>query len=586
MAWSLALLTAAIAYGYFQPMYTGVDDPLLSLIAKGDIVAAAPDPHLMFVNYTVGWSLSRLYLWLNFIPWYGLFMLAVQVASAAGVYYAVLLAARTRTQALLLVVVVVTVDINSFVYPQFTSVAIYAGAAGLMIWLAAILKGRSPNWWEILWSASLLLLCFLVRKRAGHLMACVGLPLVVWGMWSMWFAGERPFRWRAFFKLAAPLVAALLLSVAAQLIHNSSYAADASWAGIERYNDIRSYGLDGRRIEYREANQAAFEHVGWSRNDFDSYMNWMYFDRETFSQQKIDYLLQNAPPDWTADDFGFAFPDLIGNRRSVMNIFVAFMVFSFVPLSRRGSLAWCNAATVAMALLATVWLFNRLTWVIYWRMLAHISLVALLVAEEPFHIFQQLRGRIVQRASSGLLRLGRAVAAVTFGRTMWQVVLFSAVLVNAVERLSGLDGELVYYREVRREWLAQLKEIDPQPDQLFVAVRDSYPYDLIAPTDSLIEYHNLNLVSLEWPQLTPIHDARLASHGVTNLYEALGNDERLLVFSSDQHNDIIIRYVKEHFARELTATLVREIKLGEEFGPDARTYRLYRFEEAVNRSGN
>ena len=66
----LALIFGMLLYRSMGFIYAIADDIIMRDIASGAF-SGTPDGHLIFVQYAIGFLLSRMYLWLPSVDWYG-----------------------------------------------------------------------------------------------------------------------------------------------------------------------------------------------------------------------------------------------------------------------------------------------------------------------------------------------------------------------------------------------------------------------------------------------------------------------------------------------------------------------------------
>lgn len=67
-------------------VYAIADDVIMRDIASGAFTGT-PDGHLIFVQYALGWLISRLYLINRSVDWYGFFMAGALFLSLAAILY-------------------------------------------------------------------------------------------------------------------------------------------------------------------------------------------------------------------------------------------------------------------------------------------------------------------------------------------------------------------------------------------------------------------------------------------------------------------------------------------------------------------
>ena len=122
-----------LVWGMFTPSYDTNDDVALSMIASGTGIAAAPDAHLIFTNVAIGAVLKELYGFAHNVPWYGLYLFAVQFLAQTAILYSVLAWRYVRGAGLLFFLCFATIGVHLLVNPQYTSTAFLAVEAGVVL---------------------------------------------------------------------------------------------------------------------------------------------------------------------------------------------------------------------------------------------------------------------------------------------------------------------------------------------------------------------------------------------------------------------------------------------------------------------
>ena len=82
----IALLYMLLVCSTTDIVYIINDDRGMSYIASG-AMSGNPDGHVIFMNYTFSWMLSRLYICLPGYDWYGITMLGIMTCGLIAVLY-------------------------------------------------------------------------------------------------------------------------------------------------------------------------------------------------------------------------------------------------------------------------------------------------------------------------------------------------------------------------------------------------------------------------------------------------------------------------------------------------------------------
>ncbi len=220
-----------------------------------------PDAHVLFFLYPLSWLLSRLYTVCSFIPWFGLFLHGVQIASLYMIYdRSMLLWQRHNntdacwkpalTAACILFLIV---DLNVLSEAQYTTTAGLCAAAALFCFTTTRSNNRIASYlWENKPVFLLAWIAYSMRQNILYLM----LPMA--GM--LWIA-----KWIHSYKCGYTQIACKLLGFAFILLAGMGilYGANAAAYSEETWSDFRQINHYRERVgdfytwpEYEECAEA------------------------------------------------------------------------------------------------------------------------------------------------------------------------------------------------------------------------------------------------------------------------------------------------------------------------------------------
>jgi hypothetical protein len=275
---------AGVMLTVFQPRFETNDDVIMNVIAAGRAVTDVPDEHLVFSNVLIGTALKNLYRAMPNIPWYGLYLLATEIASLTAICYSLLLANRSAKQILLIVAFLIVFAVPCVAMIQFTTVAFVAAEAGLLL----LIVGANRDQTALKWIAiPFLALSSLIRWDAC-LLACV--------VFSPALAA-------AFIKLtpkqikrssALVLAACLATGWALSGLNRWYYSQSDGWRDFYEFNRLGAQIIGYGRVELNERTKPALDSVGWSAVDLEMLRHWGFANSERFSIDKMRTVLDSV----------------------------------------------------------------------------------------------------------------------------------------------------------------------------------------------------------------------------------------------------------------------------------------------------
>jgi hypothetical protein len=263
-----------------RPFWLTNDDAQMSLIADGQGLAGVPSPHLVLTNivwgYLVYWFPDiggiRSYAWITY-------------AAFALAYVAMVLAfRRCKVDHRMAAAALVLVYVPALIHPQFTLVAGYLAAAGLLVACTAIHMRSQPL---AAFAGVLVVVSSLVRMDETVLVMLISAPLCIASLRDAW-ASDLRIRWLAIAGVSAALVAGFwfldYLEFAA-----SPWAYFASGYGLR--DGFSDFGL-GMWFNDHPAHLAGGP---LSINDLHLLEDWFCLDTQVCSPAALHHLLESLP---------------------------------------------------------------------------------------------------------------------------------------------------------------------------------------------------------------------------------------------------------------------------------------------------
>jgi hypothetical protein len=572
--WRCAFLLTTLLYvalaAVFRPAYETNDDAAMSMIAAGKLIATAPDEHLVFTHPLIGLGLKGLYTLAPNTPWYGLYLLATQIAAHTVIAGLLFLYCPPRRALTWFLFWMTTVGIYFITHLQFTTTAFLAGMAGvLLLWEAArraceraasstnvAAPGNAPPILGLLLAgAALVLWCEMIRWYMFYLIALMPLPAI--GVWWLW---QKP-GWKLSAQAAGVAVLVILSGFGLKELHLAYYHADPEWRNFYEYNELRAQFNDTVKVVYNEETRASFEQAGWSAIDMQMMSSWCYEDTTVFSQDKLQQIWESRAWDTTERKRLKAvlleMQPLLREPQLQLCLFLLFLLTFLVPLDRR-HLSF-NAVVVSTALGALlllsimqkippprvympilVWAIVAMAWSLVSRSLTHPG---------TRHALTLLQ--VCQRLIVLPFRPGTPVHG-------WAYT--NGILIQACIVLGGLGltikEQRLYQAErtaAQRQFRDDLRAFQPVPTKLYVLWGASIPMEDLAPLKSFRAHSDLHLLWFGWPQQMPAHRAMKARYGITNLMQEWPDHPEVQVICPAICTEFYANYAKTHYARNVRA---------------------------------
>jgi len=550
---------AAMYLAVFTPSYQTNDDVWLAMIVAGKGICLAPDEHLIFSNVVLGQGLRGLYTAFPSVPWYGCHLILVQVVSQIAVLYCAILHGYSRRALLLYAAYFAVVGVYFLNNLQFTTTAFLAAQSGAMLCATALLLRVRTQKMSIvrpLVCGVLLLVWGALLRTDGYVLVLVSAITpagIVLG--SCAITGSKPNR-ALFRPLVGVLGASLALVIGLVAYNDDYYQRDPQWQAFYDYNNLRLKFNDYQWTYYSPETAAVFDAVGWSENDHAMIANWFFDDAARYGDANLRQVVAGYPwrhGHWRLEYIAGAFRELLRDKTSWI-IALALPAFVFSVRGNRRAVAAVLASMLVSVLLLGVLAIatkpppSR----VYVPLLAFPLTVALLAAGHSA-ASAVATGFSTQRKETQTTTtywLGTFHTAAPGYRAT--VLVTTTLVIVAV--CMGLSRQ--YRRSVKavaaRNALAQyMQEISPSEDQLYVTWASSFPFEAISPFDNLESFASFRVLSLSWPQATPIAEDMKRAFAIDDLPRALHERPDVRLIAEDALLPLYATYVREHYGRSV-----------------------------------
>ncbi len=377
------------------------------------------------------------------------------------------------------------------------------------------------------------------------------------------FAYEALFfrRWRPFVAIGLSVVAVM----AAVAYDGWHYRSDPAWREFMAYNRARARIHDLPIVNYEHNTRFFFDRIGWSYTDWGMFTNWFFTDRETFSRERLEAILNRfegstwsraKSPQYLSDSLRpiSVFPPLV-----YANLLLAVALAAGSRL--RVVLVVAAAYLVLHSLLTLFSAYAKLPV----RVVLPAYFSAVVVAFYVVLREASLRRHLMPvRLNFGWLRPLTAVGGLAFAG--YYVFAFYPVAVSHTSRsdLNRRDQEVLalFVRTLRERY------VRPNPEAVFLNWGGRFPLFFTAPLDNYRESRDLKMLGLGWNIHSPTFDTAVSRLGLGDLYQDSYTNPNLFLFTEPQSLQQLQRFVQEHYHQPIVVTRADHLLADSDRPPD------------------
>lgn len=275
VVWGCLLLTLGLG----GKLWDSNDDVHMAMITHGYGIVSAPSPDVVYSNVIWGWIAMHLGTPFG-VEGYTVLMYAVLLASGAAMTWVLY---RSEAPALVGAALLLVMYFHTLLEPQFTVTAGYAAAAGVAL-LCSLREGAARRMAVL--GALFLSVSALLRLQELLFVCLVSAPLLAWALYRR--RGDRGWR-----PPAAALLCSLLLVTGCKLVDMQHYSGP-EWTRFKQMNQLRRPFTDYGMARYFEAHPDLLAGTGFSRDDMRMLENWFFLDDKVYSPDRLRALLQKV----------------------------------------------------------------------------------------------------------------------------------------------------------------------------------------------------------------------------------------------------------------------------------------------------
>lgn len=290
--WFSAFLNLVLLAGllvFMRPLFETNDDTTIYELTAG--AKGLYDSHTFFIHVWIGQILKLFYVILPGIQWYTVFQYAVMYFSFTAISYVLFNRLKTGLAVVSFGILACFFASEGYIVIQFSKTAGYAACAGILLMfhgLEALISDKTRPYVQIFFGFLLALTGSMYRFKEFLLCAAVMSGIGIYTLLSLkWKESRRLFQTVCLY--AGSFAALFLISLMLNVIDIHSYTSAEGWETYREFNDMRSNLLDYGFPDY-ETNQAAYEALGITKDDYNLYKSGNHADPELFDQEVIETL--------------------------------------------------------------------------------------------------------------------------------------------------------------------------------------------------------------------------------------------------------------------------------------------------------
>ena len=286
----ISILCVFFTYQCFTPSYLTNDDPGYSMILSGKMVFNTSTPYILFQNICYTSSIQYLYSKMPNITWYS--MVQVSLLFVCLLINNCIILKKYPTSFGLFMSILLYVSFFSFFFLRlhFTITSFVLGITAFIVLLHS--KRSSKKLFSSILILVLLLFSSMIRWEAWQLtILWITLFLVInYGMDLLKGKNTQYYKYGFFI-----LLSSLILCVGFMKIDDHYYKKTAN-QDYRTFNFYRAHINDYHDLMYlkRDERMNLLQKNGWSNNDYEMTMYWMFMDRDVYATAKLKSIVDGV----------------------------------------------------------------------------------------------------------------------------------------------------------------------------------------------------------------------------------------------------------------------------------------------------
>jgi len=539
----VCLLYIFVRWQFVQTWATN-DDVGLSLISSGNGWASSPDAHLMFTNIAIGFILSQLYLLTSHVPWYGYYMVAVNLLALIGLSYSLLIGRSIQAGLFAVGILFCIIGLPNLCAMQFTTNSAILGLAGFAVivawWEQQMEKPDRLSFNEPILGSLIMVISSLVRYQSFLMMFVLGTLFFVIRIAPDLKQLTNNKNLTALKTLLVSAAVTFIVATVAYQANIWSYGHTKGWSDFYRANTLLAnfvdfgFGSDCSPTSRVTAEQAA----GWSDNDLSMLQNLFCFNTDIYSTEKMETVSNHLRGTRVSSVQGI-FTELRTDLESMpLRPFIYISVFLFIFPQNRSFRYWQSLLLLISILGISIVLM------VCFKLAPHVyKAIAAFWIFIPLFYFHRPVINPMPRWRKAL--------------TMASCLIITGILgFQAVVNCQTLSQNVMVRNA---EFRAALKLLRRDKPLLLLTWREFFPYERILPFDNLSQnFGNIRILPLAFraDSALTLKTMELCNMTLSQFSEKLLQSNTYLVSAPDL-NILMQKHLKEHYKLDVDITVAQ-----------------------------
>ena len=526
----VALAINAIIYftylAFAAPVYNTNDDVTMMHIVSGIRNGGQPSPYMVASNILIGKTLSFFFEHWPGVNWYSCYIVLAHFIAMTIILYLFLKKKPLLFGLALYGGVFIFLELPLLLSLQYTSTAFLVFLSGFLLFIA-IINGED-RWVSVPLVISVIMMAAagMIRPDVFYMAILLTTPLFIFKYW-----GKKDLR-VLFYPAIAIALFYLLLSY-----DGSIYNRNSDWKSYKQ-----SFAVRARLIEYPMLSDKGkligiLQKINWSKNDYDMLNNWLYFDRNIYSEKNLRYVADNIRIKRGGPEEISLLKKIYRDNRVLIG-FTLVSICAFLlcgPKKQRPFVLLGIASGIVMVLYLSV--CEKLPDRVLWPIIYFADSLVLFSIDDWEAVRQRVWPKMIKYVLAGMLVLF-TVLALKQGMAIYKTDRQNQIKINRFDSM--------------------INDIHPLADQLYICWGAALKIQYFKPFVSPSKYGQFNYLGSGWLTHSPLNDNIFRKYHIKNIYLSLVNDKNLYLICTENKKILFRTFMQEHYHMDISFKTVKK----------------------------
>jgi len=533
-------------FSLFNACYESNDDPTSMMISSG-LLTGTPGEYLIHSNIIIGKFLQFLYTFSPAINWYPLFLYSLHFLGMTFLLYSLLYEKPGRLKIIFSSLIFLFINFFFLIALQYTTAAAVSGISGIFLLMAVFKKGGKLKIFPIITGIFLLLLCGLVRGEVFYLVILLSLPLII-----CFFLHNKSG------KFLITIFSVIILFGMASLYNRFYYNGNPEWKEYYYYDRAREELHDTSRLTsaFNSNIEKTCKEVGWKSIDYYMFCNWMFFDRNIYSREKLEKLVKLLPLN-AGKNFSLSGPAYVIINTFFLHCLALILLIFFLTPRKFPKKYIISSALLIIFMSVYMQLFMKFVFRVY------LPMILLLTWTVLFFSAENLCPSLYPSEKEGSDKEKKLPFTLYSPLRKTVIIILCFFLAGSVF-LSFRQLLLISSKsKIKSSEYARITEELSHKEKIYVVWGNALNMEDMGPLSAPEKLKNFNIITSGWLTHSPYYYFLLKKFEITDIYRALyEKDNVFLICRNDQEMLKLLQfYIKEHYNQDV---LFRPILLWDE----------------------